>query len=394
MPNCLELFFIFLKLGLTSFGGPIAHLGYFHAEFVKKRNWFDDHTYADLVALCQFLPGPASSQVGIAIGLSRAGTLGAFAAWLGFTLPSALSLVAFAYGVSIFRSLLPVGWLHGLKIIAVAVVAQALWTMTPKLCPDNKRAGIAVLAATGTCLLPFAFGQVLMIGVGALLGVLFLSEQVELPHNPLEFRITKNAAAAILSVFILLLCGLPILARATTSQAIKLFDSFFRSGALVFGGGHVILPLLKAEVVTPGWVSADAFMAGYGAAQAVPGPLFSFTAYLGTLTKLGPNGWRGALLCLVAAFLPSFFLVFGTLPFWEVFRRQRKMRSAMLGINAAVVGLLLAAFINPVCTSALLVPGDFVLAALFFALLIIWKIPAYALVAIGPVLVAIFTSLN
>lgn len=384
--NAIEVFFVFLRLGFTSFGGPIAHLGYFHDEFVVKRKWFDEHAYADLVALCQFLPGPASSQVGIAVGLSRAGILGAIAAWTGFTLPSAAILVAFAFGVSTYREYISGGWLHGLKVVAVAIVAQALWGMGVKLCPDRKRASIAALAAIGAIALPFAFGQIGVIVIGGILGVLFIREITELPHSPLRVNLGAVAGAVSLALFFGLLVLLPILAHQTQFQGLKLFDSFFRAGSLVFGGGHVVLPLLKAEVVNPGWVSADAFMAGYGAAQAIPGPLFTFTAYLGAISNIEPAGILGAAICLVAAFLPSFFLVFGTLPFWEKLRRITKMRYAMLGINAAVVGLLLSAFYNPVWTSAILSPKDFALALVCFLLLVFWKAPSWGVVIFGAVI--------
>jgi len=379
----IEVFLIFFRLGCTSFGGPVAHLGYFHNEFVVKRKWFAESTYADLVALCQFLPGPSSSQVGIAIGLSRAGVFGALAAWLGFTLPSALILIAFAYGISLYHASLSGNWLHGLKVVAVAVVAQALWGMGTKLCPDKKRTSIAALAALGATLLPFAFGQIAVICLGAALGLLFLRETTDLPHAPLRLNLSRTSGAVVLILFALLLIALPIAAAQTQLQGVKLFDSFFRAGSLVFGGGHVVLPLLKAEVVNPGWVSADAFMAGYGAAQAIPGPLFTFTAYLGAISSIEPAGLLGALICLIAAFLPSFFLVFGTLPFWESLRRNQKMRFAMLGINASVVGLLLAAFYNPVWTSAILAPRDFVFALVCFIMLTFWKLPSWLVALFG-----------
>ena len=298
MSSVLDVFFAFLRLGLTSFGGPIAHLGYFHDEFVKKRKWFDEHSYADLVALCQFLPGPASSQVGIAIGLSRAGVLGAVAPWIGFTLPSALSLVAFALGLSTFKDSISGGWFHGLKIVAVAIVAQAIWGMALKLCPDKKRASIAVSAAVAALLIPAAVWQIAIILAGALIGLFTLRIVTDLPHTPMKTNLTLRGAVLSLILLAALLIILPIVAATSDLQSLKLFDSFFRAGSLAFGGGHVVLPLLKAEVVTPGLVSSDTFMAGYGAAQAIPGPLFTFCAYLGAVSKIAErNNWRRDLSC-------------------------------------------------------------------------------------------------
>lgn len=373
-----EVFFLFLKLGLTSFGGPIAHLGYFHDEFVKRRKWLDEHSYADLVALCQFLPGPASSQVGIAIGLSRAGIAGSFAAWLGFTLPSAIALTVFAFGVTSLTNLLGASWLHGLKLAAVAIVAQALWAMGSKLSNGKLKAAITLVSAILVSWLPFAFGQIAVIALAGLIGWRFLSEGKTPPHSPIQTGITRFAATLILLVFAILLFTLPFLAQGSNNQSIQLFDSFFRAGSLVFGGGHVVLPLLKSEVVNPGWVTADAFMAGYGAAQAIPGPLFTFSAYLGAVAA----GWLGAVICLIAAFLPSFFLVFGAFPFWEEIRKNQSMRSAMAGINAAVVGLLLAAFFNPVWSSAIHTPKDYGVALLAFLLLAVIKWPSWAVVIV------------
>lgn len=385
MKNLIELFFIFLRLGITSFGGPIAHLGYFHAEFVTKRKWLDEHGYADLVALCQFLPGPASSQVGIAIGTSRAGILGGIAAWCGFTLPSALMLTAFAFGVSQFRDSISGGWLHGLKVVAVAVVAQALWGMGNRLCPDRKRASIAVMAAVFALLIPTALGQIGTMAVGGLLGIFWLRMDSQLPHTPMKASIGIKTGIVALASFALLISFLPFVSEWMDLQGFKLFDSFFRAGSLVFGGGHVVLPLLKAEVVTPGWVSSDAFMAGYGAAQAIPGPLFTFSAYLGAISQVEPNGISGAIIALVAVFLPSFLLIWGALPFWENLRRIPQMRFAMSGLNAAVVGLLAAAFYNPVWTSAILSPKDFALALFGLLLLNFWEFPSWAVVAMSAV---------
>src|SRR5688572_10207185 len=344
-----EVLVAFLRLGLTSFGGPVAHLGYFREEFVVRRRWFDDRAYADLVALCQFLPGPASSQVGIAVGLSRAGYLGALVAWIGFTLPSAVALVLFAYGVSALGDVSDVGWIHGLKVAAVAVVAQAVLGTMRSLAPDKERATLAVAAAVIALAFPSAWGQVGAIALGALAGLTLLRTAAPSDHASLPLAVSRRAGAVALLLFFALLIGLPVLASQTTNQPIALVDAFYRAGALVFGGGHVVLPLLQAEVVPPGWVTNDQFLAGYGAAQAVPGPLFTFAAYLGAVI----GGWWAAVLCLVAIFLPSFLLVIGVLPFWEDLRRESWMQSALRGINAAVVGLLLAALYNPVWTSGI-----------------------------------------
>lgn len=377
--DLIQIFWIFLRLGLTSFGGPVAHLSYFHDEFVTRRKWFDEHAYADLVALCQFLPGPASSQVGIAIGLARAGLPGAVAAWCGFTLPSAVLMVAFAYGVASYGSVLGTGWLHGLKVVAVAIVAQALWAMGTRLCPDRTRASLAGASAVGALLLPTTTLQIGLILLGGLLGALVIRDVPQARVSAVKIKVGKTGSAFALATFIALLVALPMLARASGDPALALFDSFFRAGSLVFGGGHVVLPLLKAEVVEPGWVTANAFMAGYGAAQAVPGPLFTFSAYLGAVA----HGWWGACVSLVGAFLPSFLLVTGALPVWDRVRSAAHMRRALLGVNAAVVGLLLAAFYDPVWTSAIVASKDFALALACFSLLVFWKVPSTGVVLFG-----------
>jgi chromate transporter len=374
------VFLAFLRLGLTSFGGPVAHIGYFHDEFVVRRKWLEERTYADLVALCQFLPGPASSQVGIGIGLSRAGLPGALAAWTAFTMPSAIALILFGYGVIEYGDAVGLGALHGLKVVAVAVVAQAVWTMARSLCPDAKRATLAVLATIGVLAVPSPFVQVGVIVAGGLVGSAFLRADAPTEHVELGVRVKRGFAIAVLVLFFAALFGLPVLAAAFPSQTMALVDSFFRSGSLVFGGGHVVMPLLQSEVVPPGWVSNDAFLAGYGAAQAVPGPLFTFAAYLGTVMSGEPNGITGALIALVAIFASSFLLVIGALPFWDSLRRIRSVRNALLGVNAAVVGLLLAALYDPVWTSAILSPADFGLALAAFTLLVFWKTPAWLVV--------------
>jgi len=383
--SALEVLRIFLRLGVTSFGGPVAHLGYYRAEFVERRKWLDEHTYADIVALWQFLPGPTSSQVGITLGIMRAGMLGAVAAWFGFTMPSAVAMILFGYGVTRFGDLSGAAWLHGLKIVAVAVVAQAVWGMARSLAPDKERASVAVGAAILALAVPTALGQVGGILAGGLIGWALLADraQVRTGGTPLAVHLPRGLSVAAAILFFVLLIGLPVLVAVVPAQPLKLFDSFYRSGALVFGGGHVVLPLLQAEVVPPGWVSNDSFLAGYGAAQAVPGPLFTFAAYLGTVMGPPTNGWAGGLLCLVAIFLPSFLLLVGALPFWDMLRQRAAVQAALLGINAAVVGLLLAALYRPVWTSAIFGPGDFALGIVAFLLLALWAVPPWLVVIFG-----------
>jgi chromate transporter len=377
-----EVLLVFLRLGLTSFGGPIAHLGYFHDEFVGRRRWLNEKAYADLVALCQFLPGPASSQVGIAIGLSRAGYAGAFAAWLGFTTPSAIALVLFAFGVGALDNALGTGWLHGLKVAAVAVVAQAVLAMARSLAPDRTRATLAVAAAAFVLAVPATWSQVGAIVLGGLVGFAMLRASAPADHPALPHPVSRTVGTLALIVFFVLLLGLPLLAAALPSQTLTLFETFYRAGSLVFGGGHVVLPLLQASVVPPGWVSNDTFLAGYGAAQAVPGPLFTFAAYLGAVMGPQPNGWLGAAICLVAVFVPSFLLVIGALPFWEDLRRRVGAQAMLRGVNAAVVGLLLAALYNPVWTAGITNAGDFALAAAAFLLLFMWQAPPWLVVVL------------
>lgn len=376
----LEVLVVATRLGLTSFGGPVAHLGYFRNEYVVRRRWLDEQTYADVVALCQFLPGPASSQVGITVGIFRAGLLGGLAAWLGFTLPSATALVLFALGIR-GLDLSAAGWLLGLKIAAVAVVAQAVWGMARTLCPDRERASIAIVAALIVTAWPTAWSQVLVIVVAGLVGLRLLpgSGDAGAPHARVPFGRPLGLAA--LALFFVLLIALPILRYLTGSPALAVFDGFYRAGALVFGGGHVVLPLLQAEVVPPGWVSNEQFLAGYGAAQAVPGPLFTLAAYLGAVMRSWPNGWLGGLIALVGIFLPGALLLIGTLPFWDALRARPAFRAALRGINAAVVGLLLAALYQPVWTSAIHAPADFALALAAFGLLTLWGAPPWLVVA-------------
>jgi chromate transporter len=369
----LEVFAAFLRLGLTSFGGPIAHLGYFRHEFVERRKWLDEAGYADLVALCQFLPGPASSQVGMSIGLLRAGLPGALAAWIAFTAPSAIALVLFAYGASALEGPVAAGVLHGLKIITVAVVAQAVWSMGRSICTDRARLTIAFVSAGLLLAWPGAAIQVLVIAAAAVGGALLLRTSAAPQAGGLEIRVPAGMAAAAGVLFLALLLLLPLAAVTLHSTAVSMFDTFYRAGALVFGGGHVVLPLLQSEVIPRGWVDNETFLAGYGAAQAVPGPLFTFAAYLGAASGVAPNGWAGALLCLAAIFLPSLLLVLAALPYWEKLRRQPSARAALAGVNAAVVGLLLAALYQPVWTSAIGNALDFALALGAFLLLVAWR---------------------
>jgi chromate transporter len=383
------VFLIFLRLGLTSFGGPVAHLGYFHAEFVARRRWLGERAYADLVALCQFLPGPASSQVGMALGLQRAGYAGAFAAWAGFTLPSAIMLILFALGLARHGDALPPGALHGLKVVAVAVVAQAVWGMAGKLCTDRARISLMALAACVVLALPTAWSQVGVIALAGLAGLaMFRTPADEGAREPLAVEQGLRVGAAgsragwlWLATFLALLAGLPLLAALQPEGWLARVDAFYRSGALVFGGGHVVLPLLQAEVVPSGWVDNEAFLAGYGAAQAVPGPLFTFAAFLGAAAQGDYGGWVGGIVCLLAVFAPSFLLVAGALPFWERLRRDARMQAALAGINAAVVGLLLAALYQPVWTSAIHRPQDFALGLVALVALMSWKWPPWLVVA-------------
>lgn len=383
-----EVFRVFLKLGSTSFGGPIAHLGYFRTEFVERRRWMSDREYADLVALCQFLPGPASSQVGFGIGLLRAGAGGAIAAFVAFTLPSAILMIAFAAGASAFDGPIGAGMLTGLKVVAVAIVAQAVWGMARTLTPDRARAGIAVAALLIVVLLAGAIGQVAAIALGAVAGLALCREPASAETGSaspgiLRFPVRPAAGAVCLALFGLLLVGAPIMAAATGSGAVALFDAFFRAGALVFGGGHVVLPLLQAGVVDPGWIGDAQFLAGYGAAQAVPGPLFTVAGYLGAIAEVGPGGVPGALIALGAVFLPGFLLLVGVLPFWNAFRRHAWAQAMMRGANAAVVGILAAALYSPVFTTAVTGAGTFCLAAVCFVLLVSWKLPPWLVVLVG-----------
>jgi chromate transporter len=381
--SALEVLRIFARLGISCFGGPIAHIGYFREEFVVRRRWLDEHAYADLVGLCQFLPGPASSQVGFSIGLMRAGYRGALAAWTGFTLPSAIALVLFAYGAGALGGPTGGGLLHGLKLVAVAIVAQAVWGMARTLCPDRERASIAVAAALIVLFGAAAAAQIAAILLGGIAG-LWLCRTAPAPSvGHLAVPVSRSMGLVALTAFFLLLAGLPVLRSLGLAPSIALFDAFYRSGALVFGGGHVVLPLLREAFVTPGWVSDDAFLAGYGAAQAVPGPLFTFAAYLGAVAGPAPFGLAGATLGLIGIFLPGLLILVGVLPFWDSLRKRAGAQAAMRGVNAAVVGLLGAALYDPVWTSSVKAPGDFAIALVGFVLLTVWREPPLAVVIVG-----------
>jgi chromate transporter len=376
----LEVLLVFIRLGVTSFGGPVAHLGYFRKEFVERRRWLDEPAYAGIVGLCQFLPGPASSQVGMALGLMRAGLPGAFAAFIGFTAPSAALMIGFAYLMTALGNIEQAPWIHGLKIAAVAVVAQAVWSMARSLTPDPLRGGFAVAAALIALLLPSSIGQIAAIALGGVAGWLLLKSD-DVPMPELVLPVSRTLSVFALVLFFGLLLALPFAARL--GHPFALLDAFYRTGALVFGGGHVVLPLLQKATVTTGWVDNSTFLAGYGAAQAVPGPLFSFAAFLGAAMRETPNGWSGALLCLGAIYLPSFLLVIGALPAWHAAQRHAAMRSALKGVNAAVVGLLLAALYTPVWTSAIFTLADFAIAAAALILLVWARAPSWAVVAFG-----------
>ncbi|GGC06126.1 chromate transporter [Oxalicibacterium flavum] len=378
--DTIRIFLIFLRLGLTCFGGPVAHVAYFRDEFVARRRWLTERAYADLVALCQFLPGPASSQVGIALGLFRGGYVGALAAWLGFTLPSAILMVLFALGIAPHEVLLSSGMLYGLKVVAVAVVAQAVVGMARTLCTDIPRIALMLAAAGAALLFPVPLAQIAIIAVAGVIGLL-LKPTLTTPHDPLPTTISRRAGLGWLCAFATLLAGLPILSHMFPMQTLAAVDAFYRTGALVFGGGHVVLPLLQSEVAHPGWIDADTFMAGYAAAQAVPGPLFTFAAFLGSAMPGFVSPWLGGMICLLAIFAPAFLLVAGVLPFWETLRRQPKAQAALAGINAAVVGLLLAAWYQPVWTTGIVDARDAALALLAFIALMFGRLPPWLVVA-------------
>lgn len=381
--SALEVLGVFAKLGVTCFGGPIAHLGYFRHEFVVRRRWLDEPAYADLVGLCQFLPGPASSQVGFSLGLMRAGYLGGLAAWTGFTLPSAIALILFAYGASALQGPIGRGLLHSLQLVAVAIVAQAVWCMARTLCPDRERASIAAVAVLIILFSPTSTAQIATIIGGGVAGFWLCRAASPAAVGNLSVKVSRRVGLLSLGVFFLLLGGLSVLRSLGTSHGVALFEAFYRSGALVFGGGHVVLPLLREAIVAPGWVGEDVFLAGYGAAQAVPGPLFTFSAYLGAVERLSPNGVVGAALSLIAMFLPGMLVLIGALPFWETFRQRADAQASMRGVNAAVVGLLAAALYNPVWTSSVRTPSDVGIALVGFVLLMVWRAPPLVVVVIS-----------
>lgn len=382
---------MFTKLGLTSFGGPIAHLSYFQAELVERRKWVDQETYADLVALCQFLPGPASSQVAMALGIERAGLLGGLAAWVGFTVPSALALALFALGVGAIADG-DAAWLQGLKVVAVPIVALAIWGMAQSLCPDGKRRTIAVAGALAALTWSTALAQVAIIAVAGVVGWVLYRQEPPRAGRDLPEPLPPWQGLVAWVLFFGLLLGLPALSAATHHPGFDLFERFYRVGALVFGGGHVVLPLLEHEVVAPGWTTSDRFLAGYGAAQAVPGPLFSLAAYLGFVLDTTPTRWAGAALALVAIFLPSYLLVVGALPFWARLRGSTVSQAALRGTNAAVVGLLLAAFYDPVWRVAILSRTDFGLALGALLALAVWRLPPWLVVVLTAVASALVRS--
>lgn len=386
--SLLKILFVSTRLGLTSFGGPIAHLGYFHEEYVRRKKWMDEKSYADLVALAQFLPGPASSQVGIGIGAMRAGVLGGIVSFIGFTLPSVIALILFALLLQSF-DVSDAGWLKGLKIVAVAVVAHAILGMAKNLAPDLKRKAIVLFALIATLFWQTAFTQIGVIMISALIGYILYKNTTETTEGRMKFPISKKIATISLILFFGFLFLLPIFREVTGSYWIAMFDSFYRAGSLVFGGGHVVLPLLQREFVPTGWLSEEVFLAGYGATQAVPGPLFTFAAYLGTVM----NGWTGGLLATFAIFLPAFLLIVGALPFWDALRTNRKVKGAIMGVNAAVLGILISAFYTPIWTSSIIEARDFALAAVLFSMLAYWKLPPWLVVvtgAIGGSLIALF----
>ncbi|QKE73917.1 chromate transporter [Arthrobacter citreus] len=376
----LELLIVSTKLGLTCFGGPIAHLGYFHKEYVRKRNWIDDKSYADLVALSQFLPGPASSQVGIGIGVLRAGIIGGIVSFIGFTLPSIIALILFALFLHDFN-LNNSGLIHGLKLVAVPIVAQAILGMIKNLTSDLKRKAIALFAMMATLIWQTTFTQIAVILVSSTFGYFLYQDNESSDETTLISNISKRFSVICLVIFFMLLVLLPLINSFTSSKWISLFDSFYRAGSMVFGGGHVVLPLLEHEFVPTGWLSKETFLAGYGITQAVPGPLFTFAAYLGTIMK----GWQGGLIATIAIFLPAFLLIFGTLPFWSSMRRNSNLRRALLGINAAVVGILISAFCNPIWSTSVLSIYDFVIVAVLFSMLVFMRLPPWIIVVVGAI---------
>lgn len=383
MQKTLEILIAFLRLGCTSFGGPIAHLGYFRTEFVDRRKWLSDQAFADLLALAQFVPGPASSQTGFAIGLAKGGLAGGIVAWIGFTLPSAILMLFAAYGLTYAQGPIAQGVIHGLKLMAVAVVAQAVWSMGRTLCPDRQRAGFALVVAAFLIAIPTAGLQLGAIGAGAVFGLLFLNDGRSVPASALGVRISKRGASLAIIAFFLVLASLPIAASFTPNGVAELANGFYRAGALVFGGGHVVLPLLQETVVKPGWVQPGDFLAGYGAAQALPGPLFTFAAFLGAKSTIGPGGTLGGIVALISIFLPGLLLMYGALPFWEKLREAPSIRRALNGVNAAVVGILGAALYHPIWTSTILIPLDASIALLLLAGITVLRLPIVLVVVLA-----------
>lgn len=387
-PGVLKIFLTFLVLGATAFGGPVAHFGYFRTEFVDRRRWIDERGYADLVSLCQFLPGPASSQTGIAIGMMQRGWAGGFAAWLGFTTPAALIMIALGFGLSFAQSAAGQGVIHGLKLAAVAVVANALWGMARSACGSPLKASFAALACVAILFAGSAWHQVLVIALAALAGAaLIRDDSKDLEVVPIRSG-SRAVGFSLLIVFLALLFGLPLVAQSMASSNLDAFTAFYRVGSLVFGGGHVVLPLLEAELVPTGWMTTDAFLAGYGAAQAIPGPMFALTGYLGNVINPGDGylgGWVGGVIAIVAVFLPSFLLLGAALPYWDALRSRAHIRSALSGVNAAVVGLLLAVLYTPVWTSSVRDASDFATVVIAAVLLAMWKAPSWLVVLLAAV---------
>jgi chromate transporter len=380
--SSIQVFLVFLKLGFTAFGGPVAHIAFFREEFVVRKRWMTESDYAEIVSLCQFLPGPASSQVGLTIGLSRAGYLGSLAAWLGFTMPSAILLLFLALGYSNYGDVISTGLLTGLKIVTVAVVAQAVWGMSKSICIDNTRITIMLLSAVGLLLFQSVYTPLAVITLAGILGVWLFKPTPEMTESRLAFSISRFGGALWFFVFILFLFGLPIMQLFVDQPLVDVVSAFYRSGSLVFGGGHVLLPLLEAEMVKTAWVTKDAFLAGYGATQAVPGPLFTFSVFLGGVLNGPISGVFGALVALFSIFLPSFLLVYSVLPFWKSLRERPRIRAALAGINASVVGILFAALYQPVFVGGVSATNDFIGVIIAFGALMYWKLPPW-LVVIG-----------
>lgn len=377
--SAAEVFIAFLKLGLTSFGGPVAHLGFYRKELVERRNWVSESQFSQLLAICQFLPGPASSQLGFSIGLARAGWLGALAAFIAFTLPSALLLIGFAALLPALSGTVGIAAIHGLKIVAFAVVADAVLGMSKKLCPDLQRASIAIVSAGVLLVLGNAWIQLLVVLAGAIAGIYLCKGSATETVSKIPVHYGRKLGGILLLLFFGLLVGLPLFATPNASL-ISMAEAFYRAGALVFGGGHVVLPLLEDSVVSSGWISSETFLAGYGASQAIPGPVFAFSAYLGAVTPTGHNEWLSASVALLFMFMPGFLLVAGVLPFWRAISHNTQVARAVAGVNAAVVGLLAAALYDPIFISAIQSAADMAIGVVAFALLFVWRLSAITVV--------------